>query len=83
MITYANIFDAKFALWLRVAKPATLLAMQEEAIEVESNLLASRRLKEEEWRGGKDKKRVKDEKTTSTSKQLEFEDKIDEMSNLI
>ena len=48
MINYANAFDAKFALWLRAAKPATLLAMQEVAIEVESNLLASRRLKAEE-----------------------------------
>ena len=48
MITYANAFDAKFALWLRVAKPTTLLAMQEEAIEVESNILDSRRLKVEE-----------------------------------
>ena len=27
MITYANAFDAKFALWPRAAKPATLLAI--------------------------------------------------------
>lgn len=47
MITYANAFDAKFALWLRAAKLATLLAMQEVTIEVESNLLASSRLKAE------------------------------------
>ena len=33
MITYANAFDAKFALWLRASKPATLLAMQEASIE--------------------------------------------------
>ena len=48
IITYANVFDGKFALWLRASKPATLLAMQEVAIEVDSNLLASRRLKAEE-----------------------------------
>ena len=71
MITYANAFDAKFALWLRASKPATLLAMQEAAIEVESNLLASRILKAEEQRDGRDKKKSKDEKQASTSKQLE------------
>jgi hypothetical protein len=41
MITFANAFDYMFTLWLRVAKPRKLTAMQEAAIEVESNLLAS------------------------------------------
>ena len=41
MITFANAFDAKFSLWLRVAKPQSLPAMQEAAIEVESNILAA------------------------------------------
>ena len=35
MITFANAFDSKFALWLRDAKPQTLSTMQEAAIEVE------------------------------------------------
>jgi hypothetical protein len=45
MITYANAFDAKFSLWLREEKPPILLAMQEVAIEVESNILASKKPK--------------------------------------
>ena len=50
MITFANAFDSKFSLWLRAAKPSTLIAMQEAAIEVESNQLASNKLKAEEER---------------------------------
>ena len=57
--------------------------MHEATIEVESNLLASRRLKAEEQWGGMDKKKVKDEKQASTSKQFESDDKLDEMSNII
>ena len=59
MIAFANAFDVKFALWLRAAKPQTLAAMQEVAIEVESNLLASKKLNVEEGRGGKDRKKMK------------------------
>jgi hypothetical protein len=57
--------------------------MQEATIEVESNLLSSRRLKDEEQRGGKDKKKLKDEKFPSSSKQSGSDEKFDEMSNLI
>ena len=83
MITFANTFDSKFALWLRAAKPSTLIVMQEVAIEVESNLLASNKLKAEEERGGKEKRKVKEEKQASTSKALAIEDKLDEMTSII
>ena len=83
MITFSNAFDAKFALWLRAAKPQTLAAMQEATIEVESNLLASNKLKVEEGRGGKDKKKIKEERKASSSKAFSAEEKLDEMSNLI
>jgi hypothetical protein len=62
MITFANAFDAKFSLWLRAVKPQSLLAMQEAAIEEESNILAANKLKAEENKGGKEKKKQKDEK---------------------
>ena len=68
---------------MTTSKPTTLLAMQEASIEVESNLLVSKRLKVEEQRGGRGKKKVKDEKQASTSKQLESDDRLDEMANLI
>ena len=51
MITFENAFDAKFSLWLRVAKPQSLPAMQEATIEVESNILATNKLKAKENNG--------------------------------
>ena len=44
-ITYANEFDVEFSLLLRERRSITLLSMQEATIEVESNILASDRLK--------------------------------------
>ena len=44
-LTYANAFDHEFSLHLRERRPVTLLNMQEAALEVESNILASNRLK--------------------------------------
>ena len=45
-LTYSNSFDHKFSLHLRERRSVTLLNMQEVALEVESNVLASNRLKE-------------------------------------
>jgi hypothetical protein len=53
-ITYANAFDAELSLMLRERRSTTLFSMQEAAIEVESNILASNRLK---TRSEKDKKK--------------------------
>ena len=44
-IIYANAFDHEFSLLLRETRPVTLLNMQEATLEVESNILASNRLK--------------------------------------
>ena len=44
-ITYANAFDREFSLLLRETRPVSLLNMQDAALEVESNILASNRLK--------------------------------------
>ena len=43
-LTYANAFDHEFSLHLREIRPVTLLDMQEDTLEVESNILASNRL---------------------------------------
>ena len=45
-LTYANSFDHEFSLHLRERRPVTLLNMQEATLEVESNILASNRLRE-------------------------------------
>ena len=46
-LTYANSFDHEFSLLLRERKSESLQNMQSAALEVESNILASNRLKEE------------------------------------
>ena len=44
-LTYANAFDHEFSLLLRERRPVSLLNMQDATLEVESNILASNRLK--------------------------------------
>ena len=44
-LTYANAFDHDFSLLFRERRPITLLNMQESALEPDSNILASNRLK--------------------------------------
>ena len=46
-LTYANSFDHGFSLLLREIKFVSLLNMQDATLEVESNILASNKLKEE------------------------------------
>ena len=46
-LTYANAFDHEFSLLLRERRPISLLNMQDATLEVESNILASNRLKKE------------------------------------
>ena len=49
-ITYANSFDSKFCLLLRERRSAPLSLMQDVAIEVESNIVASQKIKGK-WTG--------------------------------
>ena len=44
-LTYANAFESEFSLLLRKRRSVTLLNMQEAALEVESNMLATGKLK--------------------------------------
>jgi len=53
-ITFANAFDVEFSLLLRERRSTTLSQMQEAAIEVESNILATDKLKS---RGDRDRKK--------------------------
>ena len=47
MLSYANSFNSEFSLLLRERKSDSLQSMQNAALEVESNILASNRLKDE------------------------------------
>ena len=45
-LTYANSFESEFSLLLKERRSVTLLNMQEAALEVESNMLATGKLKD-------------------------------------
>ena len=83
MITFGNALESKFSLWLRVENPQILVAMQEAVIGVQSNILASNKLKIEEGKGLKDKKQMKEEKLPSSSKYFIAEENLDRISSLI
>ena len=81
-LTYANGFDHEFSLLLRERRPVTLLNMQESALEVESNILASNRLKGNTAQQIYDRKGKK-EAATGVSTSHSTEGKIDEMAKLV
>jgi hypothetical protein len=78
-ITYANAFYVEFSLLLREIRSTTLLPMQEATIMVDSNILASDRLK---TRSEKDKKKQRED-TPSSSNPTTFDPKLDEMTKTL
>jgi hypothetical protein len=78
-ITFANAFDAEFSLLLRERRSTTLLSMQEAALEVESNILASEKLK---TKSDRDKKKQREE-LPSSSNPTESDPKLDEMTRTL
>ena len=81
-LTYANAFDHEFSLLLRERRPVSLLNMQDAALEVESNRLASNRLKKEIAQQLYDRKGEK-EAPPGSSTSHSAEGKIDEMAKLV
>jgi hypothetical protein len=75
-IMYANAFDAELSLLLRERRYTTLMSMQEVAIEVESNILASDKLK---TRSDKDKKKQR-KYSLASSNLATYDPKLDEMT---
>jgi hypothetical protein len=78
-ITYANAFDAEFSLLLRERRSTTLLSMQEATIEVESNMLASDRLK---TRSDKEKTKQREDAPTS-SNPTTYDPQLEYMTNTL
>jgi hypothetical protein len=72
-ITFANAFDAEFFLLFRERRATTLSLMQDAAIEVESNILATDKLKS---RSDRDRKKKKEEFLSSSN--LACDSKMDE-----
>ena len=81
-LTYANAFDHEFSLLLRERRAISLLNMQDAALEVESNLLASNKLKKETPQQLYERKGKKEAVSTSAAPQS-AEAKIDEMAKLV
>ena len=80
-LTYANSFDHEFSLHLRERRSVSLLNMQEATLEVESNILASNRLKVNLDQQSYDRKGKKEAAwVVSTSQSVDS--KIDEMDKL-
>jgi hypothetical protein len=72
-ITYSDDFDSDFCLLLRERRSLTLSLMQDVALEVESNILASQKIK-----GNSDRRRPRNEASSSSSADPKF-DKMDKM----
>jgi hypothetical protein len=77
-ITYASDFDPEFCLLLRERRSTTLAHMQDVALEVESNILATYKL-----RGKSDRDRRKQKIEASSSDASGIDPKVDELTKLV
>ena len=77
-ITYVGAFDLDFCLLLRERRSATLSQMQDSALEVESNILATNRLI-----GGIDREKRKQKFEVSTSRTSDIDPKLGELNNMV
>jgi hypothetical protein len=73
-ITYSDAFDSEFCLLLRERRSPTLSLMQDASLEVESNILASQKLK-----GNSDRRRPRNEASSSSS----ADPKLDKMAKML
>jgi hypothetical protein len=77
-ITYANAFDSEFCLLLRERRTPSLVHMKDVALEVESNIMASDKL-----RGKSDRNRRKKKVEASTSNSSVVHSQVDEVTKLV
>jgi hypothetical protein len=81
-VTFAGDFEPNFALLLRERRSATLAGMQGDVIEVESNMMASGKLKAKVETGTREPRRFKEQAGPSRSGKS-AEEKMDEMAKII
>jgi hypothetical protein len=77
-ISYAISFDSEFCLLLRERRSSSLVHMQDVSLEVESNIIASDKL-----RGKSDRDRRKKRVESSTSNSLVVHSPVDELTKLV
>ena len=83
-VTFAGAFDSDFALLLRERRSTTLARMQDDAIEIESNMMASRKLKTKVDMGTREPRNFKEQAGPFGSGKISSEEKIiKDLSNKI
>jgi hypothetical protein len=81
-VTYASAFDPDFSLLLRERRSLDLSKMQDDAVEIESNMMASGKIKAKTDTGNKENKKFKEQGGPSGSGKSS-RDRIDEMARVI
>jgi hypothetical protein len=81
-VTFAGAFEPDFALLLRERRGATLNRMQDDAVEIESNMMASGKLKARLETGNRETKRFREQAGPSGSNRSS-DDRVDDMARVI
>jgi ribonuclease HI len=81
-VTFVGAFDPDFALLLRERRSTDLTKMQDDALEIESNMMASGKLKAKTETGNKENRKFKEQGGPSGSGKSSG-DRIDEMARVI
>jgi hypothetical protein len=81
-VTFAGAFDPDFTLLLRERRSPDLTRMQDDALEIESKMMASGKLKAKIETGNKEIRKFKDQGGSSGSGKS-LGDKIDDMARVI
>jgi hypothetical protein len=82
-VTFAGAFNSDFTLLLRERRDTTLARIQGNAIEIESNMMASRKIKTKAEVGIREPQRFKEQGGPSGSGRNTQDDKIEEMDKII
>jgi hypothetical protein len=81
-VTFAGAFEPDFALLLRERRGATLNRMQDDAVEIESNMMDSGKLKARVENGNRETKRFR-EKAGPSGSNRSSDDRVDDMARVI
>jgi hypothetical protein len=81
-VTFAGAFEPDFSLLLRERRGADLTRMQDDAVEIESNMMASGKLKTKIETGNRETKRFREQAGPSGSGRSS-DDKMDDMARII
>jgi hypothetical protein len=81
-VTFVGSFDLDFSLLLRERRSTTLTSMQDDAVEIESNMIASGKSRIRNESGERERRKQKEQVGTSGTNKNQ-EDKIEEMSRII